>query len=139
MKKIVLSAAIAATTLTFTACNSCGEKRQPALLVEAEVDSLYMVNDTTMADKQTFIFEGLMPMENGKPGNVLLAIESISLNDDGTYTVSTTYIDENANPEYCDLMPYYYVPCFFIDGVNKHEGRVTKEIVQKVLDEAMNG
>ena len=98
MKKIVLSAAIAATMLTFTACNSCGEKRQPALLVEAEVDSLYMVNDTTMADKQTFIFEGLMPMENGKPGNVLLAIESISLNDDGTYTVSTTYIDENANP-----------------------------------------
>lgn len=49
------------------------------------------------------------------------------------------YIDENANPEYCDLMPYYYVPCFFVDGENKHEGRVTKEIVQKVLDEAMNG
>lgn len=48
------------------------------------------------------------------------------------------YIDENANPEYCDLMDYYYVPCFYIDGVNRHEGRVTKEIVQKVLDEAMN-
>ncbi len=47
------------------------------------------------------------------------------------------YIDENKNPEYCDLMDYFYVPCFYVDGVNRHEGRVTKEDVQKVLDFAM--
>ena len=47
------------------------------------------------------------------------------------------YIEETENMEYCDMMAYYYVPCFFVDGVNRHEGKVTKEIVQKILDEAM--
>ena len=47
------------------------------------------------------------------------------------------YIEETENMEYCDMMDYYYVPCFFVDGVNRHEGKVTKEIVQKILDEAM--
>ncbi len=47
------------------------------------------------------------------------------------------YIDENKNPEYCDLMPYYYVPCFFVDGENRHEGKVTKEQVKAVLDFAL--
>ncbi len=47
------------------------------------------------------------------------------------------HIEETENMEYCDLMDYYYVPCFFVDGVNRHEGKVTKEIVQKILDEAM--
>ena len=47
------------------------------------------------------------------------------------------HIEETENMEYCDLMDYYYVPCFFVDGVNRHEGKVTKEIVQKILGEAM--
>ncbi len=47
------------------------------------------------------------------------------------------HIEETENMEYCDLMDYFYVPCFFIDGVNRHEGKVTKEIVQRILNEAM--
>ena len=47
------------------------------------------------------------------------------------------YIEETENMEYCDLMDYFYVPCFFVDGVNRHEGKVTKETMQKILDEAM--
>ena len=47
------------------------------------------------------------------------------------------YIEETENMEYCDLMDYFYVPCFFVDGVNRHEGKVTKETLQKILDEAM--
>lgn len=97
MKKIVLMAATAAT-LAFTACNSCGDNRQQAMVVETEIDSLYMVNDSTIGDKQTFIFEGLMPMDNGKIGNTLLAVETMDINQDGSYTISTTYVDENANP-----------------------------------------
>lgn len=48
------------------------------------------------------------------------------------------WIDENENPEYCDLMDYFYVPCFYVDGVNRHEGRITKEKLQSVLDMALN-
>lgn len=48
------------------------------------------------------------------------------------------YIDENSNPEYCDLMDYMYVPCFYVDGVNCLEGRtVTKEQIGAVLDKAL--
>ena len=47
------------------------------------------------------------------------------------------YIEETENMEYCDLMDYFFVPCFFVDGVNRHEGKVTKEALQKILDEAM--
>ena len=47
------------------------------------------------------------------------------------------YIEETENMEYCDLMDYFYVPCFYVDGVNRHEGKITKEALQKILDEAM--
>ena len=48
------------------------------------------------------------------------------------------YIDENTNAEYCDLMDYLYVPCFYVDGVNRLEGRpLTKEQIQSVLDMAL--
>lgn len=96
MKKIVSLAAVAAT-LTFTACNSCGGTQQPPLVIESETDSLYMLNDSTVADKQTFIFEGFMPLENGAVGNTVLTIQTLSLNDDGTYTLNTSYIDGSNN------------------------------------------
>ncbi len=48
------------------------------------------------------------------------------------------WIDENKNPEYCDLMDYFYVPCFYVDGVNKHEGRATKDDIKSVLDFALD-
>ena len=47
------------------------------------------------------------------------------------------YIEETENMEYCDLMDYFYVPCFYVDGVNRHEGKITKEALKKILDEAM--
>lgn len=96
MKKIVTLAAVAAT-LTFTACNSCRGNKQPALVIESETDSFYMLNDSTIADKQTFVFEGLMPLDNGEIGNTVLTVQTLSLNDDGTYTLSTSYIDEENN------------------------------------------
>ena len=54
-----------------------------------ESDSLYMVNDSTIADAQTFIYEGTLPMTNGNIGDVLLTIQTVSLNEDGTYTITT--------------------------------------------------
>ena len=95
MKKHVLLATLAVTM--FTACNSCGNQ-QPALVIETETDSLFMVNDSTVGDLQTFVFEGIIPTDDGKSANALLAIETLSLNDDGTYTITTTYMDENMAP-----------------------------------------
>lgn len=96
MKKIVSLAAIAAV-LTFSACNSCGGTQQQPLVIESETDSLYILNDSTIADKQTFVFEGLMPLDNGAVGNTVLTVQTLSLNDDGTYTLNTSYIDESNN------------------------------------------
>lgn len=94
MKKIVFLAAVAAM-LTFTACNSCGGNNQPALVIESETDSLYMVNDSTIGDLQTFVFEGLMPTDDGYVGNTVLTVQTVDLNEDGTYTINTTYRDNS--------------------------------------------
>ena len=93
MKKIVLLMA-AITVLLLSACNSCNGKKPQAMIIESEIDSLYWVNDSTIADAQTFVFEGVSPMVNNNLADVILTIETINLNNDGTYTITTDYIDE---------------------------------------------
>lgn len=93
MKKIVFFAAMSAVFL-FAACNSCGSNSNSGVIIESETDSIYWVNDSTLADVQTYVFEGPSPMENGALGNVVLAFRTISLNDDGTYSITTDYVDE---------------------------------------------
>lgn len=93
MKKIVFFAA-ASAVLLLHACNSCNGNKSDAMVMEMETDSIYMLNDSTIADAQTFVFEGLAPMANNAPAEVVLAFRTISLNQDGTYTITTDYIDE---------------------------------------------
>ncbi len=91
MKKVIFL--ITTATLLFTSCNSCGNCNAPqGIMIES--DSLYMVNDSAIADAQTFIYEGTLPMTNGNIGDVLLTIQTVSLNDDGTYTITTDYVNE---------------------------------------------
>lgn len=45
-------------------------------------------------------------------------------------------IEETEQPEIADRYDYYYVPCFWLDGVKLHEGACTKEDVRRVLDAA---
>ena len=93
MKKILFLAASAAM-LSLTGCNSCGNNyAQQGLVIESETDSLYMVNDSTIGDLQTFVFEGIIPTDDGFVGNTLLTVQTIDLNQDGTYSVNTNYID----------------------------------------------
>ena len=91
MKKILLFTA-ATMTLLFSSCNSCGENAPQGLIIES--DSIYMVNDSTIADAQTFIFEGKSPMNGNAIADVMLAISTINLNSDGTYSITTDYVDE---------------------------------------------
>ena len=79
--------------LLLASCNSGGCKNVPQGIV-IETDSIYMPNDSTVADAQTFIFEGTSPMNGNAVADVVLAISTINLNSDGTYTITTDYVDE---------------------------------------------
>ena len=94
MKKILLFTA-SAVVLLLSSCNSCCNNSAPqGVVFESETDSIYMLNDSTMADKQTFVFEGVSPMHGNEVANVLLAISTVNLNSDGTYTITTDYLNE---------------------------------------------
>ncbi|MDO4332213.1 MAG: thioredoxin family protein [Eubacteriales bacterium] len=46
-------------------------------------------------------------------------------------------VDENVDTALADSLDYYYVPCFFVDGVKRMEGVPTIEAVEAVLKEAI--
>ena len=92
MKRILLFA-VAACALLLQACNT-KSKPQPQDGIFIEEDSIYMVNDSTIADAQTFIFEGTSPMDGNAIADVVLAVSTVNLNSDGTYTITTDYVDE---------------------------------------------
>lgn len=45
--------------------------------------------------------------------------------------------DETVETELADSLDYWYVPCYFVDGVKVHEGVPTPEKIQKVYEEAL--
>ena len=93
MKKILLFSATVAAFL-FSSCNSCNRNNQQGMAIESETDSIFWINDSTIGDMQTFVFEGTSPMYNDAVADVVLTVSTISLNNDGTYTVTTDFIDE---------------------------------------------
>lgn len=46
-------------------------------------------------------------------------------------------IEESQHPEIADLMDYYFVPTYYMDGEKLHEGIITKEKLKEVLDKAL--
>ena len=46
-------------------------------------------------------------------------------------------VDEAAEPAYADTFDYYYVPCYYVDGVKVHEGGIYPEEVGKILRSAL--
>ena len=94
MKKSLLFFAVATATLLFSACNSKTKNKPMPDGIVFEEDSIYYVNDSTIADVQTFVFEGTSPMDGNALADVILAVQTVSLNDDGTYSITTDYVDE---------------------------------------------
>lgn len=94
MKKIVFIATIVATLLV-SSCNSCGNKQQ-GIVLETETDSIFMPNDSTVADLQTFTYEGLLPMDNGTIADYTLTIKSLGLDVNGTYTIFSTFMSDTS-------------------------------------------
>ena len=46
-------------------------------------------------------------------------------------------VDEAAEPAYADTFDYYYVPCYYVDGVKVHEGGIYPDEVEAILRKAM--
>ncbi len=93
MKKFLLFT-VAAATLVFSACNSKMKEKPMQDGMVFEEDSIFFVNDSTIADVQTFVFEGTSPMDGNAIADVVLAVRTVNLNSDGTYTITTDYVDE---------------------------------------------
>lgn len=85
---------VAAATLVFSACNSKMKEKPMQDGMVFEEDSIFFVNDSTIADVQTFVFEGTSPMDGNAIADVVLAVRTVNLNSDGTYTITTDYVDE---------------------------------------------
>lgn len=94
MKKIGIMAAV--VTLAALAV-SCGNRKKNDVVaaVEAYSDSIYMVNDSTIGDMATYIYEGMLPTDAGIPANYVLTINSYGLNADGTYSLTESYTETN--------------------------------------------
>ena len=90
MKKILLFTA-ASVMYLFSSCNSCGPEEQ-GIIVETETDSIISIGNPQ--PPQTFIFQGTSPMNGNNVADVMLVISTVSLNDDGTFSITTDYVDE---------------------------------------------
>lgn len=93
MKKYLLFT-VAAAAIVFSACNPKTKSNPVPDGIVIEEDSIYFVNDSTIADVQTFVFEGTSPMDGNAIADVILAVQTVNLNSDGTYTITTDYVDE---------------------------------------------
>ena len=94
MKKMLTMTTIAC----LAACAiSCGNKKEKSIPVgyESYSDSIYMVNDSTIGELQTYVYEGMLPTDAGIPANYLLTIYSYNLNSDGSYTLTESYTETN--------------------------------------------
>ncbi len=94
MKKMLTLAAVVALAALAVSCGN--KKRTDAIAaVEAYSDSVYMVNDSTIGEMQTYVYEGMLPTDVGLPANYVLTINSYGLNADGTYSLTESYTETN--------------------------------------------
>ena len=92
-KTLTLAAVVCLVALAV----SCGNKKkvEPLAAVEAYSDSIYMLNDSTIGELQTFVYEGVLPTDAGIPANYVLTVNSYGLNADGTYSLTESYTETN--------------------------------------------
>ncbi|MFA6075770.1 MAG: thioredoxin family protein [Negativicutes bacterium] len=51
--------------------------------------------------------------------------------------VKVQMIDEEKEEKFANSFDYYYVPCFYVDGLKVYEGAVDKEVVRRVFEQAL--
>ncbi len=89
MKEVFIVAAMVAALV------SCGSKsnKNAGLIAEAESDSIFWLNDSTLVDYQTFVYEGVLPAADATSGiNYLLSLNEVAEDSIGTYELVMTYL-----------------------------------------------
>ena len=94
MKKMLSMTAIACLAEYAISCVNKKEKNVP-IGYESYSDSIYMMNDSTIGDLQTYTYEGILPTDQGIPANYILIIDSYNINADGTYSLTESYTETN--------------------------------------------
>ena len=64
-------------------------------------------------------------------------LENLYAQDERYRAVPIRRVDESAEVEFANSLDYYYVPCFYVDGVKRMEGVPSEEKVRAVLEEAL--
>lgn len=91
MKKVFIAAALAAMIVS---CGSKGNK-SAEMIAEGESDSLFVVNDSTLGDLQTYYYEGIIPAADAEGINYELTLQEVAQDSLGIYSLTTTYLGTN--------------------------------------------
>lgn len=67
----------------------------------------------------------------------IAAMEKLQSENDAYQQIEIEMIDEQRQAELADSFDYFYVPCFYVDGVKAHEGAADEADVKSVLDAAL--
>lgn len=87
MKKLLFVLAAAALVVS---CQSKGHKAE--MTSESMEDSVFMVNDSTIGELQTYTYEGMLPAADCEGIEYQLILQAIAPDSVGNYTLNTTYI-----------------------------------------------
>ena len=88
MKKLMFVLAVAAIAVS---CQS-NQKNQAEMAAESMEDSVFMINDSTIGELQTYTYEGILPCADCEGINYQLILQALSPDSVGTYIVNATYI-----------------------------------------------
>lgn len=64
-------------------------------------------------------------------------LEELKREDPRFDKIPVRMINERVEKELANSYNYWYVPCFFLDGQNLHEGHAERTDVQQVLEQAL--
>ena len=95
MKKVLTMAAVTCLAACTISCGNKKEKTAAPIGYESYTDEAYWVNDSTIDELQTYVYEGMLPTDEGIPANYVLTIDSYGLNADGTYSLVESYTETN--------------------------------------------
>lgn len=87
MKKLLFVFAVTALVMS---CQSKGN--QAEVTSESMEDSVFMVNDSTIGELQTFTYQGMLPAADCEGIDYQLVLQTVSPDSVGTYILNTTYI-----------------------------------------------
>ena len=87
MKKFLFVLAAAGLVVS---CQSKGNKTDVSS--ESMEDSVFMVNDSTIGELQTYTYQGMLPAADCEGIEYQLLLQTISPDSVGNYTLNTTYI-----------------------------------------------